>query len=200
MINTLAIDSFWNWFIENRDAIGKVDLSNFIINEMESQLYSIGNFDWEIGPGRNKLHFFAISPAGDPDYLNAARTVISAAPNLTDWEFYPAKPPRDWDLKVELQIDNEIVAVDCKRWEFVLYKFSDGVFDLLFIPHGMEQMPRQVQYFASTILLDGEIGEANRIELIREVEIVSAWSEKQAKFARKVEPGLIPRLLGVEIE
>ena len=94
-----------------------------------------------------------------------------------------------------MTVDDAEVEIDGKLWEFVLYKFKDGTYDLLFKPDAAQALSDEYLDYAGTIIVDGELGEERRMELVGDIEVVKAWDEGAMRFARKLEPGLLARLL-----
>lgn len=188
-----CIESFWEWFLQHYPEL-EGDVSESLVNDLERHLFAIQRLDWEIGPGRNKSNFLALSPRGSREILQITRSVIRQAPDLGNWEFYPAKPRRSWDLIFSLMVNGGMVEVNANFWEFVAYKFSDGVCDLLFKPNQFN-LPKEYLYWAANIIVDGELGEEERINSIANIDIIDDWSKKEAPLVRKLEVGLLWKLI-----
>jgi hypothetical protein len=165
--------------------------SKSTIADLEEHLFAIHRLDWEIGPGHLAPNLFALSPRGDRQALEITRGIVALAPKLSDWEFYPAKPPRSWSLVFNLNVGTKSVTIDGKRWEFVAYKFDDGTYDLMLKPDNPAGLSAEYLNLAATIIVDGEIGEENRIDRVGNIELVTSWDEDAAKYSRILEPGLL---------
>jgi len=166
------IDRFWRWFSEHEFALADANIPQALIADLEARLFAIHPLDWEMGPGRNAPNFFALSPRGDPQVLQVAKQIVARAPILVNWEFYPAKPPRNWNLRFSLMIDDRSVEIDGKRWEFVAYRFKDGSYDLVFKPDCDYGVTPDYLQWAATIIADGELGEETRMTHVPNIEVV----------------------------
>jgi len=186
---------FWSWFKERSSELAAGDIPEGLIEELEARLFAIHKLDWEIGPGRNAANLFALSPTGDEELLKLTRAVIAEAPDLPDWEFCPAKPPRNWDLVFSLTVDDASIEIDGKLWEFVAYKFKDGTYDLILKPDSTKGLSDDYLNWAAMIIADGELGEETRMELVQDLEVVRTWEAKVAPSAKKLQPGLLAKLL-----
>jgi len=189
------IASFWKWFSDHSSELSAPSIPDLLITELEQRLFLIHRLDWEIGPGLKEANLFALSPRGDRETLCLTRYIIADAPKIKGWEFHPAKPRRTWNLIFNLMVDREPVEVDAKLWEFVAYKFNDGTYDLIFKPHLGKTLTEDYLHWAATIIVDGELGEEKRMERIGKIEIVTSWDEKAAPSARKLEIGLLEKVL-----
>jgi hypothetical protein len=95
------VEAFWEWF-----AAVAADVQTDVkarrqrlghLGEMQQRVSAIHpDFKWEIGPYGNGDLFLAISPNGYSDLLPYTRKVVSAAPNISGWQFRAAKPRKDW--------------------------------------------------------------------------------------------------------
>jgi len=186
-----SITEFWTWFADHRAQLSDGKSVEPLIPELEEKLFAICRVDWEIGPGRKAPHLFALSPRGSCETLDITRLIIDQAPSIDGWEFSPAKPPRFWQLVFELKVDDDEITIDGKTWEFVIYRFKDGTYDLLFKPGDGNDLPEEYKRWAATIIADGEIGEEKRMRLVGTIEVVENWDEKTARSARKLESGLL---------
>ena len=148
------------------------------IDQLDKHLEGLDDFSWEIGfDDRVKKYFLAISPEGDPDLLEKSKIIISQAPNIKDWIFYPAKPPKQWKLIFDILIDGENVRFNASDWKYVLYRFPDGVYDVVIkIPNSYKPYE---EYFdqIGMIAVSGELGEAFVIEYINEIELVYEFED-----------------------
>lgn len=159
------------------------------LNEKISQL----GFAWEVGPGRSKKYMLCISPSGSREKLQFTKKFVSYAPAYKEWEIHHAKQIKDWSFRVELHSPER--SVDFQRWEYLLYKFPDGVYDVLLKPDPSDQSGDERYCALANILLDSEIGEEKRILLIDCIEIVREWDEAQAKAKNILRKGELQRLI-----
>jgi hypothetical protein len=190
------VTSFWAWFEKHREELAAVEMEPELLEELDTRVRRMGTFDWEVGPGRKQACFFALSPAGEIEALAQTRRVIEQAPKLPGWEFYPAKPPRQWSLEFEIDRDGQDIGIDGRDWELVAYRFKDGRFDVLLKPPDGSDLSDEEAELAARVIVDGELGEAVALELVGDVKTVRRWDEKAAQAARKLEPGLLSSIVG----
>jgi hypothetical protein len=189
------IQSFWRWFSEHSAELAAGSVSQPLVSELERRLFAIHRLDWEIGPGQTSPNLFALSPRGDLKLLRVTRSVIAQAPSLIGWEFHPAKPPRAWKLAFSIMVNDKAIEIDGKLWEFLLFEFKDATYDLVLKPNRGRTLPEECLHWAATIIADGELGEETRMDRISNIEVVKTWDEVMARSARKLEPGLLARVL-----
>lgn len=121
------IPDFWNWFEDNLATIRAVLLEpshpdrEYVVNSLDHYILSIGMFSWDIEAGREKKWRLIISPNGDEELLELSVEIVAQAPQLMDWEFHPAKPPRPQALQFEVYDEAmDLQPVDARSWQFVL--------------------------------------------------------------------------------
>ena len=192
------VDSFWKWFVEQQAALAVDQVEAGLLEDLDERVRDLGDFDWEIGPGKKQRCFLALSPRGDREGLAHTREVMSRAPSVAGWEFYAAKPPRDWSLVFTMERRGEELSIDATAWEFVAYLFKDGTFDVLLKPPATPLLSEEEAQCAAIVIVDGELGEATRLELVGSIEVVKEWDAKARAAARKLEVGLLARALGAE--
>lgn len=129
---------------------------------------------------------FVISPDGEPELLPVAEKIVAMAPEVPGWEILAARPARPIS-EFSIESDGRTIQVDPKRWRYVLYKFSDGVFDIVLAQDGLEGVSEAERYAAAFIFLDGALGEARRMHLIRDVEVAAMLSPEQVSKASAAE-------------
>jgi len=192
------VTSFWAWFEKQHEKLAADEVEPALLEELDARVRRMGEFDWEVGPGRKQPCFFALSPAGEVEALAHTRRVIAQAPKLPGWELYPAKPPRQWSLEFEIDRKGHDVSIDGRDWEVVAYRFKDGTFDVLLKPPDDCDLSDEEADLAARIIIDGELGEAVALELVGDLETVREWDAKAAPSARKLELGLLSSIVGAE--
>lgn len=185
MVAEHLIAEFWQWFRSICGRFGDKFQNRELIDELDSRVARLGRFSWELGPGVKDSHNNALvlTPCGDPELLAETRTVIEAAPDCPGWEFYPAKPPKEWDRKFVIQADDgSRVSIDASGARYVLLEYPDGIFDVLLADRGVAALPEDLRQTAAEVLLDGELGEERRMVSIHTVDVVDEFdAEKQRK-------------------
>lgn len=181
------IAEFWDWFSKNCGSFG-IDFNNTeLLKELDRWITSLGNFSWEIGPGTDKENALVISPGGDLALLNETKRIVGEAIKSDSWEFYYAKQPKQWELKFDFETrDNAIVEVDGSRWEYVLLRYDDGMFEIIIKAPLLNQLDQSDKNAAAEILLDGIIGEEQRMRFICGIDVVEEFEKPYREKAGNI--------------
>jgi hypothetical protein len=179
-IDTLKVRQFWEWFSENCQNFG-VDFDNTeLLERLDSWVTQLGDYSWEIGPGKAKNNALVISPNGDEDLLQDTKLIISSAKDCEGWEYYYAKPPKgnEWNLIFSLETsEGEIVEVDASHWEYALLEYEDGMFEIIIKVTDLQQLDESDKQTSAEILLDGILGEEIRMQTICGIDVVEKFVE-----------------------
>jgi hypothetical protein len=177
MLAQHMITEFWDWFQEVCNQLGERFENQCLIDELDARIARLGTFGWEIGPGVQNDHnnAFVLTPSGDLDLLIKTREIIKAAPVCPGWEFYPAKPAKKWQRKFILLDDDREISVNASDARYVLRQYADGIFDLLLADQNIAVLTKPLQETAAEILIDGEIGEELRMQVIKKIDIVTQF-------------------------
>jgi len=176
-INYSKVVEFWKWFKSIANELISNPNNSDLLNKLDEFVLSIGPFDWEIGPMDKSLKFLAISPNLNEDFLSITRQIISLAPECEGWIFLPAKPAKG--LQEVFKMYNEsgkLITVDTSQWQYVLYKFDDGTFDMDI--KGCEiEGNLDYSYLAVDIGLTNLLGEEKYMKLIKNIKIVKKFQD-----------------------
>lgn len=166
---------FWEWFESNAIALEALFAEpppGHLIDEVNRRVRSLKDgLGWEVGPGRDKPSFFAVSPNRSAERLVETRRIVAAAPSLAQWEFFPARPPREVALSLEVRQGDGWVAIDLSGWRYYLTAFNQReFFDVTLVPddasvRAAKSSQRLLQQVA-TLFVQGAIGEELLIERI----------------------------------
>lgn len=189
------INRFWQWFSRHRSELSRKPISQILIRELETHLFAIAEVDWEIGPGITDTHLFSLSPRGDFELLYMTTTIIERAPHLPDWQFSAAKLPRQWNLQFQIDHDGTPVAIDASQWEYLLYRFKDGTFELLLRPDDRKGLSQEQLELAAIIIADGELGEKRRMLLVGEMVVVGEWDATEAPHVASLRRNILRKLV-----
>jgi hypothetical protein len=175
---TKKISQFWEWFFKNCKDFG-VNFDNAILlAELDDRISKLGNFSWEIGPGREKDNALVISPNGDADLLEETKEIIKKARNCSGWEYYYAKPPKKWELVFDFETSNEtFIEVNASEWQYVLLQYEDGMFEIIIRATNLNGLNETDKLTAAEITLDGVLGEELRMQAICEIDVVEEFEE-----------------------
>jgi len=184
------IHAFWEWFMENEGVIRKFFEAEELVNKellvemINNRVLDFGLFTWEVGPGVDKPYYLLISPNGDKDLLGLSRSVVHAAPDLPQWEFYPAKPPREEPLTFKLYDSfMRVCEVDASAWEFSLMEAETEGIELVIKSPSMDHLDEETQFETADKVVVNLIGEAWAIEYIEDLVLVSAFGPEEAEKA-----------------
>jgi len=116
-LNLPSIYRFWDWFSSNCTKFGQDFTNELLLDELNNRISELGEFVWEIGPGNKSLNQLVISPGGDIEKLPLTKEIIKYAKVLSDWEFYYAKPIKNWNFEFNFeQLDGNILYINAFRW------------------------------------------------------------------------------------
>lgn len=187
--NEKRINEFWTWFIKHKTYLTPENISDNLISKLDDKILSLGDFSWEIHKGDTEENMLIISPGGDVDLIPETNKVIRLAPKIENWEFRYYKPSKNWDFQLTLyEEDNVKKILDVKDWEYVLYKFRDGTFDIIFKTRNLNSVTKDEQLLIADIVLESIIGEENSLRLIKKIEFVDEFNDvdKQKSNSIKV--------------
>jgi hypothetical protein len=120
-----------------------------------------------------------LSPNRQESQIEEVDEIISLAPSLAGWEFISCKPRKTEILSwYMLNEKNEKIMVDARNWKCVVYKFPDNTVDL---DIKVEEVRGDIdtQYTAVDIHLTNLLGERNYLKIVKQINIVSEFSEKE---------------------
>jgi len=165
---------FWQWFLKNRF---EFEVSNFkeeSIQDMDNRILTMGDFAWEIGPGKLKRFSLSISPGGDKLLIGKTKEIVAEAPILNDWEFNYAKPEKEWDNYFESIWKNRKVEIEISSWKYILYKYEKGVYDIEIFPFGIKSemlLDKDHMQGLAEMVVQSLIGEEKRLTRINGIEV-----------------------------
>lgn len=184
MTSQEKIREFWTWFATSAPHFGDSYQNEDLLAQLDSRVTSLGDFAWEVGPGRTAENAFVLSPGGDRALLAEARAIVGAAPSLPGWEFHSAKPPKDWKPRFEIQDANgQPFEIDASSWRCVLLRHPDGVHEALVEASNLDSLPNDYRRWAAEITLDGLVGERRRLEIIDEVTVLEKFDRRESEAA-----------------
>ena len=182
------IKEFWNWFSENCQKFDNDFENTDLLYELDKRITDLGVFSWEIGPGKTSPNALVISPNGDIDLLPYTKDIIGQAKTCLGWEYYYAKPPKEWDLIFDFETSNGVqVHVDASLWEYVLLRYEDGMFEIIIKATNIKELNENDKLAIAEMLLDGVIGEELRMTSICLIEIVEEFENEYDDKASNIE-------------
>lgn len=186
-ISENTIRKFWDWF--GKFAAGlAADIENPTFHqEIDRKLHALHPvLSWEIGPGKSAEWQLVISPSLNRDLLEITQRIVSKAPQINAWEFFPARQPKEWDYKFEVETKSgERIAVDASGWRFVLLKYPDGTHEVLLCGDNLDELDEDTRWHAGAIILESALGEE---AMLCKVDSFATVVELEPRFAAKEKP------------
>jgi hypothetical protein len=177
------VAEFWQWFsahsgevAEASSAADRGDVGSAVLQELDERVTRLGPFSWEVGLGEEQPNALAISPSGDYEKLPATRAIVAEAPSVPGWQFYPAKPPRQWDYTFRLHSVTSSYELNAKNWRYVLISYPDGMYDIDIATGDLAELPADTRREALEILVEGAIGEEWRIGYVGDIRFVTGFA------------------------
>lgn len=187
------IPPFWSWFEDNLGRLRNVVQNpshpdrEYIVNSLDQYILAIGMFTWDIEAGTTKPWSLVISPNGDPELLELSRAIVEQAPELTDWEFYPARPRKAQPLKFIVYDEaTDQQQVDATSWRYVLLPKGEGQFSLTIEAGNNRHLSEETLYKAADYLATCLTGEETRIMYIPRLRVVEELSEEHRQVSKPI--------------
>lgn len=152
---------FWSWFVTNADRLLPDKLAHSTIAELTARITDLHeDITWEIGPGTNAPNQMVISPNLSPVLWETTQAIVSFAPLLTEWEFYSARPPKKWDMKLRMRSPNgQETAVDGSNWKYVLLEYEDGEREIVLLAESLPDVSEEARDQLADIFILSIVGE-----------------------------------------
>jgi hypothetical protein len=154
------IPEFWRWFSENANQIAADPSNGILIRELDRRISDTWpQLAWEIGPDPTGAWYLALSPNLNRDLTFAAQRAVSSAPSVDGWKLYPARPPKEWDGKFEMDAGGRSIAFDSSQWKYVLLRYPDGLVEVVMTAPESKNLLPDERWQAAAIVLEGLLGE-----------------------------------------
>jgi hypothetical protein len=174
------INEFWDWFVEHEEKFRIITDPHAVREMLDNQILEFGVFAWEIGGGQNKPHTFTISPNGSSKMLRRSQAIIGEAPEMRDWEFFPARPARDWDFMLEMY-DSFMVKqqINTTDWEYLFRMTPEFKIRILLYSENIDFLDEDDKKSAADFVVNSIVGEADKIDYIDSIEFLPFVDETQ---------------------
>lgn len=170
------ITNFWYWFTKNSDHLHSDNYEKEILDALDRKV-SDWDLVWEIGPGVAKKNSLTISPNGDKDLLDKAKSIIAKAPVLDNWEFYYSKQPKEnWHMA---RLVDMALEIDALNWTYVLFQYPDNKIEILLKADSISHLNKETKELAADLILTNLLGEKLKIEKIDFIELVDDFDDKK---------------------
>jgi hypothetical protein len=183
------INIFWDWFGTIADSLAADPHDSSLLSELDRRVLSLApGLSWEIGPGLSKPWQLVISPDLNRDLRETAKSIVARAPSLDQWEFHPARQPKEWEYKFEFTDETgaERLMVDATNWRFVLLRHQSGIREMLLLASELSALSDVERWQAGAILLEGILGEDVFLDAVDEFEVVNELEPRFAAHARSI--------------
>lgn len=180
-----AISAFWLWFEDNLGRLRAV-LQNpahpdreYVVNSLDQHILAIGMFTWDIEEGQSRPWSLVISPNSDPELLEISGDIVARAPELSDWEFHPARPRKAQPLKFQVYDEAmDLQWVDASNWRYVLIPAGDEQFSLVVETNGNTHLSEETLQKAAQHLVTCLVGEEITILHLPRMRVVRLLTEE----------------------
>ena len=174
------INDFWSWFVEHEEKFRIIRDPHAAREMLDNQILQFGVFAWEIGEGRDKPHTFTISPNGNSKMLRRSQAIIGEAPEMKHWEFFAARPAREWDFILEMY-DSFMVKqrVDSADWEYLFRLTPEFKVRILLYAENIDFFDDDDKRSAADFVINSIIGEADKIDYVDSIEFIPFVNETQ---------------------
>lgn len=168
---TDAIDEFWAWWAGASEELAttinaKQPLDETQIEAISERVNAIHeSLAWEMGPGVQSEHHFALSPEGDAELRVVTQRWLARAPGASaHWEFYAARQGSGHDPALTLTLNDRSFAFADFRLALEIDEHHAVVHVEAFHPLFAE-LPEEERGFPTFLFLDNTLGE----------DVVTSW-------------------------
>ncbi|MBU2018152.1 MAG: hypothetical protein KJ941_00785 [Bacteroidetes bacterium] len=170
---------FWQWFVKNEDII-KDCIENpnsqhveYVVDQMNEQVLSLGVFTWDIGLNDNEQWFLTISPNGNQNMLQVSQQIMDIAPEHMNWLFYASKPAKSWNRQFTIYDSYmDELFIDASSWHYIIFEEPDGKLELVLEAQNLPHIDPEVAETAAEQFVLQEIGELIRIQHVASLVLV----------------------------
>jgi hypothetical protein len=177
-LTTKQTREFWSWFEAEEFLLKSLIPKSAEWQELDRRVRALGVDAWEIGPATasSAQYMFALSPNGDRQRLQTCREIVSNAPSIAGWEFHASKPRKFWKRRFQWSGKD----VDASKWRFVVYRYDDGKSDIVALGDDLPMLESSEQQRIVEFVVESELGEAQCLDRVNQIEIEPVPSEKDA--------------------
>lgn len=178
----MSAQEFWDWFAAHAEQVAAAARASGgpcepegVLAELDQHIRSLDSeIGWEIGP-HDHGWFLALSPKGTREGLAKTAALVGQAPNLDDWRFLAAKPPKTWDR----QFDLSGRRIDARTWRYRLRRWDDGALGVIWGVDDQVDSDDETSEELGWFVLESELGEEVVITNFVDVEMtnLAAWNE-----------------------
>jgi hypothetical protein len=120
-----------------------------------------------------KENSLTISPNGNDDLLNKAKSIIGQAPTIDDWEFYYSKQPKEnWHIA---RLVDKAFDIDASDWTYVLFQYEDNKIEIVLKADSLSPLDKETKDLAADLILTNLLDEELKMEKIDFIDIVEKF-------------------------
>ena len=176
------IREFWDWFIIHERKFREVEDPEKVVNMLNDRVLDFGFFRWELGEGTYKPHRFIISPNGDRQRLQLSKQIMALAPIMPDWEFFPFKPPGEWDYTFSMyDAAMMLQTFNAANWRCLIETDADHRIKVILCGENLWRLDPDDLPAAANLVVTNIVGEEFRIYHIRDIELYEELDEEDAE-------------------
>lgn len=179
-IDTSLIEDFWSWFASEADNLaGLLDAAKSeelaeILDPRVARLHR--DLAWEVGPGKKSPYSLTITSAGNRSLRADTDRIVTVAPDLPGWEFYPTRQPGE--MPKEVKLHDRDTTVPTQHWKFSPKDDLDsGKIDIIIADEHLVMTDKNSAFAAVFIVLDALLGEDTVEEWIGKITFVPPGAE-----------------------
>lgn len=178
---------FWKWFRGIESDLSKDFENPELLSALDRWINRIHpDLSWEIGPGFQKENMFVISPNLDKKLFPLSKAIVQMAPEIAGWEFFSAKPAKEWDGLIEIDAGTpRCRRFDLSNWQFVLLQYPDDAIEILLTADRFSAESQETKELLSALALECILGEELLLDVVDGFEFCD---EIDVEFAAKARP------------
>ena len=167
---------FWEWFTSVAGALERNPEDQVLVKQIGDRVMQLHpNLSWEIGPGRAKPWQFVVSPSLDRSLRPIAREIVSDAPELPNWEFFPARQRKDWNFRLTFEgSKGKKVSIDASNWTFVLLEYPSREHEILLTGSNIKKLNADDRWYAAALTLESLLGEGPLLDYVDSFDLSEA--------------------------
>jgi hypothetical protein len=130
--------------------------------------------------------YLAISPKHDPVMIPTVNAILQEAPKGSSWDILVGKQQKEWNYQFNLELADGARAIDASKWRFVILRFPNGVYELLFEGREAKTLSAGERARAAMVVAEGALGELFLMVSRLDIELVGRMDNKERAASRPI--------------